>query len=140
MAGVIYGKLARARVSGRKLESWTRDMKGPVSEGCQPCQWTGLQPSRWSHFLLETAGSVKFGLAYKTFSNLARLSLSGKKKKKRQYRTKEGSYIVRRPKNVRNMNHEGGNSHAESPELCFFPGKPTSLQILKAPFLWGSCG
>lgn len=56
-------------------------MKGPVSEGCQPCQWTGLQPSRWSHFLLETAGSVKFGLAYKTSSNLARLSLSGKKKK-----------------------------------------------------------
>lgn len=57
--------------------------------------------------------------------------------KKRQYRTKEGSYIVRRPKNVRNMNHEGGNSHAESPELCFFPGKPTSLQILKAPFYGG---
>lgn len=57
-------------------------MKGPVSEGCQPCQWTGLQASRWSHFLLETAGSVKFGLAYKTFLQLGPAFSFWEKKKK----------------------------------------------------------
>lgn len=65
-------------------------MKGPVSKERQLCQ-DGLQPSRWTHFLLESAGAVEFGLGYKTFPNLAQLSpgvfsLSGRKKKAMQHK------------------------------------------------------
>lgn len=111
-----------------KLESWTRHMKGPVSKAYQLCQRTGVQPSRESHFLLESAGSFGLGLSNKTFSNLAQISpqgfsLSGDKTKpnqtKKQYGTKVGSCIVRRQR----MSGIGITySHADS-QSYFLRGK-----------------